>query len=407
MYCNDPMSARQAMCFHLDPQISSSLAFVQYPQTFHNVSKNDIYNTPMRTYINLFEGRKGFGPSDAFLASIYRNQKQIFIENEAASNTLIEEATVVASCTYEEHTKWGKQIGFLYKSVVEDVLTGMVMHCKGWISLYYNPSRPAFLGTGTTNLNASLIQTTRWYSGFLQISFSKFCPLVYQPFQMSILQTMAYLYLLFLPFTSFLVLCHSTIPQLCLFNGIKLYPKASEPWFAIFVIVYLSSPVQHLIETLFITGGSRKLFWNEQRISYFTRSTSNLFACLAFLKNLIGMKEIEFSLTDKSSNDDDEINRYQMDIYNFDVDRKFLLILTTIVILNATSLAVGITRVIIEKTYNEWFTQIFLSLFITVLNYPLLEGMTIRKDKGGIPVPITLFSISFVICLYYARTLVL
>ncbi|KAF5202270.1 Cellulose synthase-like protein e1 [Thalictrum thalictroides] len=110
MYCNDPMSARQAMCFHLDPQISSSLAFVQYPQTFHNVSKNDIYNTPMRTYIDLFEGKKRFGPSDAFLASIYPNQKQIFIDNnEAASNTLIEEATVVASCTYEEHTKWGKQ----------------------------------------------------------------------------------------------------------------------------------------------------------------------------------------------------------------------------------------------------------------------------------------------------------
>lgn len=44
MYCNDPSSARQAMCFHLDPQISSSLAFVQFPQKFHNISKNDIYN---------------------------------------------------------------------------------------------------------------------------------------------------------------------------------------------------------------------------------------------------------------------------------------------------------------------------------------------------------------------------
>ena len=48
MYSNDPSSARQAMCFHLDPQISSSLAFVQFPQDFHNMTKNDIYNGQLK-----------------------------------------------------------------------------------------------------------------------------------------------------------------------------------------------------------------------------------------------------------------------------------------------------------------------------------------------------------------------
>ncbi|GAB2294523.1 hypothetical protein Dimus_028727 [Dionaea muscipula] len=49
MFCNDPSSARQAMCFHLDPNISSSLAFVQFPQRFYNGSMSDIYDSILRT----------------------------------------------------------------------------------------------------------------------------------------------------------------------------------------------------------------------------------------------------------------------------------------------------------------------------------------------------------------------
>lgn len=49
MYCNDPASAKQAMCFHLDPQISNSLSYVQYPQIFYNVSKKDIYDGQARS----------------------------------------------------------------------------------------------------------------------------------------------------------------------------------------------------------------------------------------------------------------------------------------------------------------------------------------------------------------------
>lgn len=49
MYANNPASARQAMCFHLDPHLSPSLAFVQFPQNFHNISKNDIYCAELRS----------------------------------------------------------------------------------------------------------------------------------------------------------------------------------------------------------------------------------------------------------------------------------------------------------------------------------------------------------------------
>lgn len=48
MYCNDPSSAKQAMCFHLDPKISATLGFVQFPQRFHNVGEHDIYDGHLR-----------------------------------------------------------------------------------------------------------------------------------------------------------------------------------------------------------------------------------------------------------------------------------------------------------------------------------------------------------------------
>jgi len=46
MFYSEQASARQALCFHLDPK---KLAFVQFPQKFHNISNNDIYDNQHRS----------------------------------------------------------------------------------------------------------------------------------------------------------------------------------------------------------------------------------------------------------------------------------------------------------------------------------------------------------------------
>ncbi|KAF9590592.1 hypothetical protein IFM89_035910 [Coptis chinensis] len=150
MYCNDSTSARQAMCFHIDPNTSPSLAFVQFPQKFHNISKNDIYNELLRTAFEVlwygFDGLKGpilsgtgfymkrealyrspqqkdlshvtsttnVGNSEEFIASLRRDYKTNAFDND--DNTLaslLHEARLLASCTYEQHTQWGEQANFL------------------------------------------------------------------------------------------------------------------------------------------------------------------------------------------------------------------------------------------------------------------------------------------------------
>jgi len=49
MYCNDSISARQSMCFHLDPRISPTLGWVQYPQKFYAVNETDVYDSEMKS----------------------------------------------------------------------------------------------------------------------------------------------------------------------------------------------------------------------------------------------------------------------------------------------------------------------------------------------------------------------
>lgn len=114
----------------------------------------------------------------------------------------------------------------MYFSVLEDYFTGFTLHCKGWKSVYLNPPRPQFLGTSTTSFNDLAIQWTRWTSGLVGVAISRFCPLIYGSLRMSLLQSMCYAELAFLPLLSCLALWGFVlIPQLCLFNGIPLYPE--------------------------------------------------------------------------------------------------------------------------------------------------------------------------------------
>lgn len=48
MYSNNSESVRDALCFFLDEEQSDGIAFVQYPQQFSNITKNDLYSNYLR-----------------------------------------------------------------------------------------------------------------------------------------------------------------------------------------------------------------------------------------------------------------------------------------------------------------------------------------------------------------------
>lgn len=48
MYSNNSHSVRDALCFFMDEEKGHEIAFVQFPQNYENVTKNEIYSSSMR-----------------------------------------------------------------------------------------------------------------------------------------------------------------------------------------------------------------------------------------------------------------------------------------------------------------------------------------------------------------------
>jgi len=47
MYSNNSDLIRDAMCFFLDEEMGHKIAFVQYPQNYNNMTKNNIYGNSL------------------------------------------------------------------------------------------------------------------------------------------------------------------------------------------------------------------------------------------------------------------------------------------------------------------------------------------------------------------------
>ncbi|KAL2469764.1 Cellulose synthase-like protein G2 [Abeliophyllum distichum] len=441
MYCNDPTSARQAMCFFLDSQVSPKLGFVQFPQRFHNISESDIYDGRLRFVWPKWEGadgvrgpllsgtgfyikrealygtsniqedvdlvqlQKSFGPSNEFIKSLQRIYKPNAFKDGEFSGVLLKEIKFLASCTCDNLTKWGKEVGFRYFSVVEDYFTGFHLHCDGWISVYLDPARPCFLGAGTTNLNEIFVQQTRWMVGLVEVAVSRFSPLIYGPQRMSILQSMCYAELAYDPFFFLPLYCLAIIPQLCLLHGISLYPEVSNPFFIVFSFLFLSSQLKH-IQEVFSTGDSIQTWAIEQRLWMLRSFTSYMYGTLNAILERIGLREASFLPTNKAVNDE-QSKLYRMGIYDFQASVLLLAPLCTLYILNLVAFIVGVAKIFHIQQANEMFIQVFIPLFGLIINYPLFEGMFLRKDDGRIAPSVALLSAALCIIILSFGSLVL
>ncbi|CAH9079004.1 unnamed protein product [Cuscuta europaea] len=421
MYCYDPSSVRQAMCFYLDPKISQQLAWVQFPQKFRNTSEYDIYDgrlNPIWREGQGFDGIRGppiygcnffmtreaiygtrniskgadlnqlkklFGSSNEMIESINNIHTQKLLEKGTKPyDALQKELQLLASCAYDSGTQWGKEVGYRYFTVVEDSITGLELHCSGWKSVLLDPSKPCFLGTSTTNLNDMLAQQTRWSFGLMQIGLSRFMPLVYGPLRMSIIQSMCYGALVLdclytIPFYGLAIL-----PPICMLYGIPLYPKVSNPFFYAFAYAFLSSQLKHVQEVF--AYGDPHPFRNalyELRAWMMKSGGCYFYALINSIFNKVGLHKANFSLTNKAD-DDEHVKFYEAGIYDFRTSPMFLVPLCSIYILNMACFFIGIARRTFQADYESLLAQAVLSFFGIVVNYHLLEGMLWRKDNGCI-----------------------
>ncbi|KAK7289593.1 hypothetical protein RIF29_03342 [Crotalaria pallida] len=406
MYSNNSQSVRDALCFFMDEEKGHEIAFVQFPQNFENVTKNDLYSNAVLSISEVeFHGADGYGgplyigtgcfhKRDSLLgmkfSDQYRNdwnssESGQFIE--ASLQELEDKSKALASCTYEENTQWGKEIGLKYGCPVEDVITGLSIQCQGWKSVYYNPPRKAFLGVAPTTLLQALVQHKRWSEGDFQILLSKYSPAWYAHGRISLGLQMGYCrYCLWAP-NSLAVLYYSIIPSIYLLKGIPLFPKMSSPWFIPFAYVILGETTYDLVEFL-LSGGTFQGWWNDLRIWLYKRTSSYLFAFIDTILKLLGFTDSAFTITAKVV-DEDVSKRYEKEIMEFGASSPMFTILATLALLNLFCfLSVLKDTVLREDGFGaceKMVLQVLLCGFLVLINLPLYQGLFLRKDKGKLP----------------------
>ena len=122
------------------------------------------------------------------------------------------------------------QLGWIYGSITEDILTGFKMHCRGWRSIYCMPKRAAFKGSAPINLSDRLNQVLRWALGSVEIFFSRHSPLWYgyKGGKLKWLERFAYANTTIYPFTSIPLLAYCILPAICLLTDKFIMPPVSN-----------------------------------------------------------------------------------------------------------------------------------------------------------------------------------
>ncbi|KAL0284538.1 UNVERIFIED_CONTAM: Cellulose synthase A catalytic subunit [UDP-forming], partial [Sesamum angustifolium] len=216
-YINNSKALREAMCFMMDPQAGKKICYVQFPQRFDGIDRHDrcsnrnvvffmrqaLYgydapkkakppgktcncwpklcccccssrkknkkgkskenkkknksreaSTQIHALENIEEGIEGIDSEKSSLMPQIKFEKKFGQSPVYIASTLLE----------DDKTEWGKEVGWIYGSVTEDILTGFKMHCHGWRSVYCIPRRPAFKGSAPINLSDRLHQISNYAS---------------------------------------------------------------------------------------------------------------------------------------------------------------------------------------------------------------------------------------------------
>lgn len=154
------------------------------------------------------------------------------------------------------------QIGWIYGSVTEDILTGFKMHARGWISIYCMPPRPAFKGSAPINLSDRLNQVLRWALGSIEILLSRHCPIWYAyNGRLKVLERLAYINTIVYPLTSLPLLAYCILPAICLLTGKFIIPEVGNSFFSAFIeMFFLSLNLLHLMLFIFASGSFIGIF---------------------------------------------------------------------------------------------------------------------------------------------------
>ncbi|XP_021888576.1 cellulose synthase A catalytic subunit 4 [UDP-forming] [Carica papaya] len=329
---------------------------------------------------------KRFGQSPVFIASTLMENGGL--PEGTNSSSLIKEAIHVISCGYEEKTEWGKEIGWIYGSVTEDILTGFKMHCRGWKSVYCMPKRPAFKGSAPINLSDRLHQVLRWALGSVEIFLSRHCPLWYAYGGKLKWLERAGLYqynCLSFHFHSSTGLLHYSC-CLSFLLGNSLSPTLNNLASIWFMALFLSIIATGILELRW-SGVSIQDWWRNEQFWVIGGVSAHLFAVFQGLLKVLAGVDTNFTVTSKAAEDAEFGELY---LFKWTT---LLIPPTTLIILNMVGVVAGVSDAI-NNGYGSWgplFGKLFFAFWVIVHLYPFLKGLMGRQNRT--PTIVVLWSI--------------
>ncbi|XP_058202484.1 cellulose synthase-like protein E1 isoform X3 [Rhododendron vialii] len=198
VYSNNSESVRDAMCFFMDENKGHEVAYVQYPQSYNNLTRNDLHGICFRVlnevdlaamdanggpcYIGsgcfhrreslcgMKYDRKECGGLDQWRKETDKNEKQSAIVLEDMSK-------VLANCTYEDNTQWGREITSLWILPFAYVLIAKYgcslaefITCGGTPLGWWNEQR-IWVFRRTTSFCFAFLETIARQLGFTKLEF--------------------------------------------------------------------------------------------------------------------------------------------------------------------------------------------------------------------------------------------
>ena len=130
MYSNNALTPQHVLCYICDPAMDPKLGYIQFPQRFHGLNKNDIYASEIiplfltnpagmdglagPSYVGtgcFFCRRVFFGPpSSMVVPEIPELSPDHLVDKPISSQEVLALANNVAGCNYEEDSNWGSKV---------------------------------------------------------------------------------------------------------------------------------------------------------------------------------------------------------------------------------------------------------------------------------------------------------
>lgn len=300
------------------------------------------------------------------------------IGRELLDASTVAEAINVISCWYEDKTEWGERVGWIYGSVTEDVVTGYRMHNRGWKSIYCVTKRDAFRGTAPINLTDRLHQVLRWATGSVEIFFSRNNALLASP-KMKILQRIAYLNVGIYPFTSIFLIVYCFLPALSLFSGQFIVQTLNVTFLTYLLLITITLSMLAMLEIKW-SCITLEEWWRNEQFWLIGGTSAHIAAVLQGLLKVIAGIEISFTLTSKSSGDDNDDEFAELYIFKW---TSLMIPPIVIMMVNIIAIAVGFSRTI-YSTIPQWSKLIggvFFSFWVLAHLYPFAKGLMGRRGR--------------------------